>query len=248
MRRGRAGIGNHLKRAQEKKMMEKRGEALEAKSMEHMQKQLEIFRTRLEQFAKEHRDEIKKNPVFRQQFREMCGKVGVDPLASHKGFWAQLLGVGDFYYELAVQAIDVCISTRSQNGGLISMDELLSRLQKKRGSQSQQISADDVTQSISKVSSLGNGFKVLRIGRKTMVVSVPCELNRDHTSLIELAQQNQGHFSLRMVTKRLQWSRARVTGVLRVLQDEGMVWIDEQADSTEYWFPSLFPGFSDSII
>ena len=29
--------------------------------------------------------------------------TGVDPLASNKGFWAQVLGVGDFYYELAVQ-------------------------------------------------------------------------------------------------------------------------------------------------
>lgn len=27
----------------------------------------------------------------------------MDPLASNKGFWAQVLGVGDFYYELAVQ-------------------------------------------------------------------------------------------------------------------------------------------------
>jgi len=24
----------------------------------------------------------------------------VDPLASNKGFWAELLGIGDFYYEL----------------------------------------------------------------------------------------------------------------------------------------------------
>lgn len=30
----------------------------------------------------------------------MCAKVGVDPLASNKGFWAELLGIGDFYYEL----------------------------------------------------------------------------------------------------------------------------------------------------
>jgi len=30
--------------------------------------------------------------------------VGVDPLASNKGAWAQLLGFGDFYYELGVQA------------------------------------------------------------------------------------------------------------------------------------------------
>jgi ESCRT-II complex subunit VPS22 len=39
----------------------------------------------------------------------MCNSIGVDPLASNKGFWAQLLGFGDFYYELAVQIIEICI-------------------------------------------------------------------------------------------------------------------------------------------
>lgn len=29
----------------------------------------------------------------------MCSSIGVDPLASGKGFWSDLLGVGDFYYE-----------------------------------------------------------------------------------------------------------------------------------------------------
>lgn len=45
-------------------------------------------------------NDIRKNPTFRSQFHEMCAKVGVDPLASNKGFWAELLGIGDFYYEL----------------------------------------------------------------------------------------------------------------------------------------------------
>lgn len=45
-------------------------------------------------------NDIRKNPAFRSQFHEMCTKVGVDPLASNKGFWAELLGIGDFYYEL----------------------------------------------------------------------------------------------------------------------------------------------------
>ena len=39
----------------------------------------------------------------------MCSKIGVDPLASSKGFWAQLLGVGDFYYELGVQIVEVTL-------------------------------------------------------------------------------------------------------------------------------------------
>lgn len=45
----------------------------------------------------------------------------MDPLASNKGFWAEVLGVGDFYYELGVQIVDVCMATRPVNGGLIDV-------------------------------------------------------------------------------------------------------------------------------
>jgi len=47
---------------------------------------------------------VRRDPAFRAQFHAMCANVGVDPLASNKGAWAQLLGFGDFYYELGVQA------------------------------------------------------------------------------------------------------------------------------------------------
>lgn len=49
------------------------------------------------------REEIRRDPIFRAQFHTMCANIGVDPLASNKGMWAQLLGFGDFYYELGVQ-------------------------------------------------------------------------------------------------------------------------------------------------
>jgi ESCRT-II complex subunit VPS22 len=39
----------------------------------------------------------------------MCKSVGVDPLSSNKGFWVDILGVGDFYYELAVSQIKAYI-------------------------------------------------------------------------------------------------------------------------------------------
>ena len=39
--------------------------------------------------------------------------IGVDPLASSKGFWAEILGVGDFYYELGIVIVQVrhCLFT-----------------------------------------------------------------------------------------------------------------------------------------
>lgn len=52
--------------------------------------------------------------------KHIIGK-SVDPLASNKGFWAEVLGVGDFYYELAVQIVEICLATRSVNGGLMAL-------------------------------------------------------------------------------------------------------------------------------
>ena len=37
--------------------------------------------------------------------------------SASKGFWAEMLGVGDFYYELGVQIIEVCLATSHRNGG-----------------------------------------------------------------------------------------------------------------------------------
>ena len=52
-----------------------------------------------------------------------------------------MLGVGDFYYELAVQIGEGCMNTRPVNGGLIDLDVLLALLIKKRGTAAKQISA-----------------------------------------------------------------------------------------------------------
>ena len=89
------------------------------------------FRSSLESFAFKYKEEIRSNPLFRAQFHRMCQSAGVDPLACHKGFWASLLGLGDFYYELSVQVVDVCRASREKNGGLIEMQEVLSILKAK---------------------------------------------------------------------------------------------------------------------
>ena len=71
------------------------------------------------------REDIRKDPVFRAQFHTMCANIGVDPLASNKGVWAQVLGFGDFYYELGVQIVEACLASRSLNGGLMDMHSLM---------------------------------------------------------------------------------------------------------------------------
>ena len=45
--------------------------------------------------------------------------AGVDPLSAEKGFWGSMLGIGEFYYELSVKVAEVCLASRSRNGGII---------------------------------------------------------------------------------------------------------------------------------
>ena len=63
----------------------------------------------------------------------MCANIGVDPLASNKGMWAQLLGFGDFYYELGVQIVEACLATRAYNGGFMELGALRNAVQVKLG-------------------------------------------------------------------------------------------------------------------
>lgn len=107
------------------------GAQLEESSMQHLHSSLSTFRASLESFAFQHKNAIKKQPLFRAQFHSMCLSIGVDPLACQKGFWTSVLGLGDFYYELGVQIMDLCIATRSSNGGLMTVEEVSKALQKK---------------------------------------------------------------------------------------------------------------------
>lgn len=123
-----------------KRGMQKRGELLTAESARQMTIQLAAFKQNLEQFAIRHKKEIQSDPAFRKSFHDMCASIGVDPLTSRKGVWADLLGVGDFYYELAVRIIKVCVETRPINGGIISLRELLSELRQQRYTYTEKIS------------------------------------------------------------------------------------------------------------
>ncbi|XP_066380399.1 vacuolar protein sorting-associated protein 22 homolog 1-like [Miscanthus floridulus] len=205
-----------------------------------MKEQLATFRSQLEEFARKHKSDIRKNPVFRQQFHEMCAKVGVDPLASNKGVWAELLGIGDFYYELGVQIVDICIATRSHNGGLIDLLDLRKLLGQKRKATLESLSEDDCLRAISKLKVLGSGFEVISVGRRKLVRSVPTELNKDHSGILGLAQA-EGYVTVEQVEREFSWSTGRAIDALETLLKEGLAMIDDghRDAKRRYWFPCV---------
>jgi ESCRT-II complex subunit VPS22 len=164
---------------------------------------------------------------------------------ANKGFWAQVLGVGDFYYEIAIQAIDVCLATRPTNGGIISLRELVAIIKQIRGKHAQRISTNDVLTAIRKVAGLGNGFQVLDFPSGAMVVSVPMELSTGHRKVLELAQSS-GMVTVSQLQTELKWNEANCERILNMLMHEGMAWIDKQANEPQYWFPSILMSKSAS--
>eukprot|EP00484_Ammonia_sp_Unknown_P023652 CAMPEP_0197027536 /NCGR_PEP_ID=MMETSP1384-20130603/7434_1 /TAXON_ID=29189 /ORGANISM="Ammonia sp." /LENGTH=242 /DNA_ID=CAMNT_0042456397 /DNA_START=40 /DNA_END=768 /DNA_ORIENTATION=- len=238
--RRKAGIRGIKQRQQQNHAIQQKGDELQAAKLEEMKKSMTKFQSELEKFARKHKKEINKDPAFRGQFNQMCMKIGVDPLASNKGFWSDMLGIGDFYYELSVQIIEVCLKTRNMNGGLIEINELCQLIKAKRKKQANAISIDDIKCAISKVKGLGNGFSVITIGRREMVKSVPMEFNRDHTTVLSHCQQN-ACATITQLERKTNWTRQRVEQTLNMMLNEGVAWIDKQGgDEVVYWFPSLW--------
>ncbi|XP_065840253.1 vacuolar-sorting protein SNF8-like [Oscarella lobularis] len=239
----RRGIGAINKDRLAKSKFAEKGTEIAEVQFSQMQEQFEKFKSNLEEFAGKHRNDIKRNAEFRQHFQQMCARIGVDPLASSKGFWAEMLGVGDFYYELGVQVIEVCLATRSKNGGLISLEDLRTRLQKSRGKSRQEVSDDDILRAIKKLRVLGSGFAVIPVHGRRLVQSVPGELSIDDTAVLEHAEES-AYTCESYLVRDLNWQKIRALHALEHLVHEGMAWVDDQASERHYWFPSLLPDTS----
>jgi len=229
------------------------GEAAAESEAAHVAAKLVQFRSSLETFALKHRSEIREDPVFRAQFQAMCAAVGVDPLASNKGFWNELLGVGDFYYELAVQvgaparapsgarsrrAAEACLRARAQTGGLMELAELVEAVRVRRGAAAARVSEDDVLRAVQQLRQLGGGWDVLTVAGRRLVRSVPTELSSDATAALEAAAQNGGGVSCAALAAAAGWAAERAQAALDALLREGVALLDTQAEDGEalYWF------------
>ena len=240
--RRRVGIGGVTKKSSMQRAFADKGKTMEAEKMSAVKETLDAFKESLSEFAKKHRERINSDPEFRQQFHSMCVSVGVDPLASSKGFWADILGVGDFYFELGVKIIQACLETRNDNRGLMHMEELMSKLKSggtftKASVSIRNVSLVDVRKAIEKLAVLGGGFRVVKTGNGAeFILSVPMELNVDHEELIEEAENNEV-IAEETFMRTHGWSKERFHMVISPLLHEGMIWVDEHGPVTSYMLP-----------
>ena len=232
------------------------GTALRERNAETLQTQLSVFQSLVHNFAVTHSKDIRANPEFRAEFARMCSALNIDFLASsyHKdnrgeggkgggSIWTQLLGgsVNDFYFNLGVLIVEECRATRSENGGLISIADLRARIQRGRSGilgASLSVTDDDIRRAVDSLAPLGACFSLTRIGHRTLIRSVPKELNNDQSTVLE-AIQLLGYVTVSMLQVNLGWERPRAHAVVDDLMADSLVWVDCQAGENEYWSPAF---------
>lgn len=244
MRRNRPiGIGAIQKDRQRLELFEKKGSDLAKEELKKLTGQMAEFRTNLEKFAGKYKNNIKKNAEFRRHFQQMCASAGVDPLRSSANFWVKLLGVGDFYYELAIQVVEVFLSTGHKNGGIMSIEELLSRVlaSKNIDPRANSITTWDILEAIKKLKVLGSHIREVPTHNSFIIHATPAELNSDQTHITQVAHSNRGYVSQTLLREKLSWSDERIQKALDELIMEGIIWIDKQGLNGEYlyWFAGL---------
>lgn len=199
------------------------------------------------------------------------------------------MGLGDWYFALGVQIVDVCLRARERAGGLVALDEVIKGVTLlRRGNQgtttsstngkttannnptgskwtaaisnklttpatTADISPADVARAIEALGPLGCGYAIIEVGGKKVVRCAPGGMDTDSLVVVEAAgEAGTGRGAVTMdeliaFTRDRQWPMERVERALeKAMMEDGMVWIDEQANGTDgllardYYVPALF--------
>lgn len=244
-RRG-VGLGAFTNRNVTAQSFAAHGSNLKSANAASLQAQLEVFQSALHNFAIEHATTIKSNPTFRAEFARMCNAIGVDPLAGsnikgkkNDSLWAKVLGhdVNDFYFSVAVRIVELCQSTRAENGGLLGVAECSQSIAVGKAiGGGLQVSEDDILRAVKSLGPLGSGFSIITIANKQFIRSVPKELNTDQSTVLEVLQL-LGSVTVSMLQINLAWDKARALTVIEDLLADSLVWVDNQCREPEYWSP-----------
>ena len=235
------GIAGIKQEEERQKALASVKEQIEHTMNEAAKNQMQLFQSALEKFATQHRQQLKDDPEFRNAFNTMCLQLGVDPLQSTKGFWSSILGFGDFYHELAIKVIDVCLKQKRSNGGLLELSNVLEQVKKTyKGSNPPKISENDVGTAIKNLKCLGSGYCIVNIGKKKYIKTTSFDLEADHNAILSLAE-GKGYFTGK---GNLKISDQRYNAAINSLLEQGFIWVDEFEGKKTYYVCAMFKGFN----
>ncbi|CAG9582016.1 conserved hypothetical protein [Leishmania major strain Friedlin] len=203
--RRRVGVGHVLQERQQQQRMADLGAQITAERVGQIEDQLEELQAQLKALAQNHKSDITEDPVVRARFRQLADSLGVDLISSKKNLFADALGLGDFYYQLASRTVEACMRERKFCGAYVPLQRVQFFVQKAydassllgsnarnchhvvphgSGSGSSKcdrrdegkrivISEADMLTALSKLSVLGAGYNVVKLGGVSYIQTTP---------------------------------------------------------------------------
>jgi len=212
--------------------------SLNADAIFHARSVVDQLKRDLQSFSESHKEEISTDPAFRAKFLQMCALLEIDPITSNQTFLGRALGLGDYYYKLALKVQECCVAGRGRDGGVIKLKDVTALLAKKN----LEATPSDISIALSKLSVLGASYRVVSVENEDYIFSVPGVLDEDVPKVVSLAQKTTppgaGCVTLAMLCRTLGWDEARGKRVIGKMIRDGMCWVDKkggEGGEEAYW-------------
>ncbi|CAL8140817.1 unnamed protein product [Orchesella dallaii] len=249
--RRRVGVASVVNGKASDHLFTKKSSEIDQNAVGKLGANLDELKEKLKWFASKHQLELQTDAAFRNEFLTMCKSIGVDPLASSKGYWTKYLGVGTYYYTLAVQIIETILSGADRHGGVMLLRDLWIRLERHRPKflRDSHISFDDIFHALKMMKPVGKGCGYIKTSShidQGLVYCVPEEMKQDQTLLLKaVGESGKSYFKIEDMIDTLGWRGSRVKTAVDQLIRDGIAWVETGADATgrqcvHYWLPGLF--------
>lgn len=213
------------------------------KELEQMIENVKTIKKQLKKFESKYKKQIAENKDYYDKLaslREELGlptEIGVFDWKEAPTLKDKLTGRG-FYDVLANEILELGKELTEENGGIMSVSELWTELNKKRPGKL--VSIDDLYRALSKLidAKLIPPFKVLESGVK-IVEFTPIEFSPDHDVILSFASRT-GYVTKEDLLLRTGWAEERIQRCLDFFEEQGIARVDRSyAEGTKYWFPGL---------
>lgn len=204
------------------------GQSIVQKKTNELTTQLQLFKSILLNFLKEHNEELSKDITLRNEFIKICRSVGIDPLQIYDKHDSKM---NEFYFELCVRIIEFSNSMKDINGGLLPVKDFLAKFKELN------ITFKDVEVSVGLLSSLNDELKIIKIGSKHYIKNFNIELTNDQNMILETVN-NIGYVSVSILRDNFGWKAYRSQEILNEMISNGYLWLDDNNGELLYWDPA----------
>ncbi len=198
----------------------------------------------LKSIVMNQKKQLEKDEEYQKRFYKLCNDIGVDPFTQKKGFLSGLLNknLDEFYKQLGMRVLGVCLDTRYENGGLIKLSEIKERLNSNSdGTKAGHVHSADIRMAVEKLSVLSSSLCIVHIedeegGEVEYIKSADMELSGDSLKILAKANRRKGKLQVADMGHDTngKWKKE-----LDLFVDQGIAWIDVHEGLTTYYFPTI---------